>query len=241
MGDPVHGANASVELALARADTIARITGEAEAGDMRPPEGRAATETGLAEVAGEPAGSAAPDAAPHTAPDRKEQAEKTAPLRAPEAETAGEAEKQEAAERQSFEAPAHSNNGSGLPAADGRAGQRDEVMPDPAGRPSGPTPSETAGLLSAPRAGRPDDLKRIRGVGPKLEAQLNGVGVYHYDQIASWTPDQIAWLDGQLGADFRGRVLRDDWVAQAKQLMEGGPPGAARGSLRGGEGGRDQE
>jgi NADH-quinone oxidoreductase subunit E len=239
MGDPAHGGNASVELATARRDTIARITGEVEAGDMRPPEGRAATETGLTEIAGEPAGRAAPDAVPHTAPDRKEQAEKTAPLRTPEAETAGEAEKQEAAERQSFEAPAHGNNGSDLPPANGRAGQRDEVMPDPAGRPSGPAPSETVGLLAAPRGGRADDLKRIKGVGPKLEASLNELGVYHLDQIAAWNAEQVAWVDEQLG-DVRGRILRDDWVAQAKQLMQGGEPDAAEGSQRGGEGGSGQ-
>jgi NADH-quinone oxidoreductase subunit E len=239
LGDPAHGGNASVELALARADTIARITGEAEAGDMRPPEGRAATETGLAEVAGEPAGHAAPEPAAHTVPDRKEQAEKAAPLRASEAEVATEREREEAAERQAPEAAAKGSNGSGMPPTDEASGRRDEVMPDPPGHPSGPTRAEVAGLLSGPRDGRPDDLTRIRGIGPKLQSVLNELGVYHYNQIAAWDAGQIAWIESQLG-DFRGRVLRDDWVAQAKQLAEGGEPGAAKGSLRGGEGGRDQ-
>jgi NADH-quinone oxidoreductase subunit E len=238
-GDPAHGGNASVELALARADTVARIRGELESGDMRPSAGRAATETGLAEIAGEPAGSVAPDAAPHTTPDRKEQAEKPAPLRTPEAETAGEAAKQEAAERQSFEAPAHGNNGSGLPPAGGLAERRDEVMPDPGGHPPEARPSEVAGRLSAPREGRPDDLKRIRGVGPKLEALLNRLGVYHFDQIAGWNAEQVAMVDEHLG-DFRGRILRDDWVSQAGYLAKGGEPGAAKGSLRSSEDGGDQ-
>ncbi|RFU13550.1 NADH-quinone oxidoreductase subunit NuoE [Rhodobacteraceae bacterium W635] len=71
--------------------------------------------------------------------------------------------------------------------------------------------------LSAPRAGRAaDDLKKITGVGPKLEALLNEMGFYHYDQIAAWGPAEIAWVDARL--TFKGRIERDDWVAQATEL-----------------------
>lgn len=73
-------------------------------------------------------------------------------------------------------------------------------------------------LLDKPRGGQADDLKRISGIGPKLEATLNDMGVFHFDQIASWGPDEVAWVD-QAVTGFKGRASRDDWVAQAKDLM----------------------
>jgi Uncharacterized conserved protein len=66
---------------------------------------------------------------------------------------------------------------------------------------------------------KPDDLKRIAGIGPKLEQVLNGLGVWTYAQIAGWTPEEIAWVDDYL--QFRGRIGRDDWVAQAAALARG--------------------
>ena len=75
--------------------------------------------------------------------------------------------------------------------------------------------------LSAPREGGPDDFKRIRGVGPVLEEMLHGMGIYHFDQIAGWGPGEVAWADENLQG-FRGRVSRDDWVGQARQLSEDG-------------------
>ena len=83
-----------------------------------------------------------------------------------------------------------------------------------------PVMGERPSALSGPREGRPDDLKRIKGVGPKLEALLNRLGFYHYDQIAAWTPAQVAWVDEHLET-FRGRVERDDWVSQARMLAAG--------------------
>lgn len=71
--------------------------------------------------------------------------------------------------------------------------------------------------LQSARSGGADDLKRIKGVGPKLELMLNGLGFYHFDQIASWGPSEVAWVDDNLEG-FRGRVTRDDWVAQAAVL-----------------------
>ncbi|TMM54949.1 hypothetical protein [Sulfitobacter sabulilitoris] len=75
-------------------------------------------------------------------------------------------------------------------------------------------------MLEAPRAGGADDLKRISGVGPKIEQTLNALGVYHYDQVASWRKKEIAWVDEQLR--FKGRIERDGWIAQAKTLAKGG-------------------
>jgi NADH-quinone oxidoreductase subunit E len=76
-------------------------------------------------------------------------------------------------------------------------------------------------LLTAARPEGPDDLKRIKGVGPKLEQELNEKGVYHYDQIAAWSDAEVAWADQHL-VRFKGRVSRDEWVAQAKILAGGG-------------------
>ena len=73
--------------------------------------------------------------------------------------------------------------------------------------------------LKAPRDGGADDLKRIKGVGPKLEGVLNDIGIYHFDQIASWSPEEVAWADENL-VGFKGRVSRDGLVEQAKELAD---------------------
>lgn len=72
-------------------------------------------------------------------------------------------------------------------------------------------------LLKAPE-GSADDLSKISGVGPKLVERLNELGVYNYSQIAEWTPENIDWLDQHL--KFKGRVERDNWVDQAKELAK---------------------
>ncbi len=74
--------------------------------------------------------------------------------------------------------------------------------------------------LGAAREGGADDLKKIKGVGPKLEETLNALGFYHFDQIAKWTEAEIAWVDNRL--KFKGRIQRDGWIEQAKTLAEGG-------------------
>ncbi len=76
-------------------------------------------------------------------------------------------------------------------------------------------------MLSAARAEGADDLKLIKGVGPKLEKLLNSLGVYHFDQIAAWSAEEVAWVDDNLEG-FKGRVSRDGWVEQARILAEGG-------------------
>ncbi|UAB89767.1 NADH-quinone oxidoreductase subunit NuoE [Ruegeria sp. SCSIO 43209] len=73
--------------------------------------------------------------------------------------------------------------------------------------------------LSSARDGKPDDLKMLKGVGPKLEETLNELGFYHYDQIAAWTPEQVAWVDARL--KFKGRIERDGWIEQAAKLATG--------------------
>lgn len=73
-------------------------------------------------------------------------------------------------------------------------------------------------------AGPPDELTRMKGVGPKVAALLNSLGVTRYDQIAAWTDADVARVDAQLGA-FKGRVTRDHWVEQAGLLAADDTPG----------------
>jgi NADH-quinone oxidoreductase subunit E len=63
-----------------------------------------------------------------------------------------------------------------------------------------------------------DDLKRISGVGPKLEGVLNDLGIYTFAQIAKWKKAERDWVDGYLR--FKGRIERDNWVKQAKELAK---------------------
>ncbi len=107
------------------------------------------------------------------------------------------------------------------------------VEPDPA-RPSpvvpatGDAESDEVGTkpptYDAPRGGEGDDLRLIRGVGPKLESLCHRLGIWHFDQIAAWTDAEIEWVDAHLEG-FRGRVRRDDWVAQATTLASGSATG----------------
>lgn len=75
--------------------------------------------------------------------------------------------------------------------------------------------------MKAPRKSGADDLKLIKGVGPKMEKLCNDLGFYHFDQISKWSADEVAWVDQNLEG-FRGRVSRDNWVDQAKILASGG-------------------
>ncbi|RLQ87673.1 NADH-quinone oxidoreductase subunit NuoE [Notoacmeibacter ruber] len=71
--------------------------------------------------------------------------------------------------------------------------------------------------------GRPndaDDLGMIAGIGPKIHAKLNDLGIYKFSQIASWTPENAAYVDRHLS--FRGRAERERWIEQADALAAGG-------------------
>lgn len=64
-----------------------------------------------------------------------------------------------------------------------------------------------------------DELKRIKGIGPVIEKTLNGLGVYQFKQIASFDKDNISWVENYLS--FPGRIEREDWISQAKDLAAG--------------------
>ena len=73
--------------------------------------------------------------------------------------------------------------------------------------------------LAGARGGKADDLLRISGVGPKNEAILHSLGVFHFDQIAGWTKSEVDWVDDHL--KFNGRITRENWIDQARLLAGG--------------------
>ena len=95
--------------------------------------------------------------------------------------------------------------------------------------PLAPEPAETAPQAPAPAAQtamatpvreETDDLLRMKGVGPKLNARLIELGITRFSQIAAWSAADIEAVDAQLGA-FKGRPVRDQWVDQARYLANG--------------------
>ena len=69
-------------------------------------------------------------------------------------------------------------------------------------------------------SGPPDNLERLKGVGPKLAAMLNGMGIIRFDQLARLSDAEVERIDATLGA-FRGRLTRDKVVVQADYLARG--------------------
>jgi NADH-quinone oxidoreductase subunit E len=72
--------------------------------------------------------------------------------------------------------------------------------------------------LSTARGNQPDDLTKIKGIGPKLANVCNDLGFFHFDQIANWTAEDIKWVDQNLKG-FQGRATRDNWIVQAQGLV----------------------
>ncbi|MCP4384526.1 MAG: hypothetical protein GY798_24465 [Hyphomicrobiales bacterium] len=112
-----------------------------------------------------------------------------------------------------------------------RAADSDEIesSPDTSADEPDQTAMRPAGL-AFPRNGVPDDLQRIRGIGKKNEAVLNGFGVFHFGQIAAWTPAEVRWMAQHLS--FPERIERDDWIGQATILATGGDTGYVKAAAR---------
>jgi predicted flap endonuclease-1-like 5' DNA nuclease len=100
----------------------------------------------------------------------------------------------------------------------GRDGPEGNSVPDEFAAASTDVAGEILGVDAHPAipgpSGPPDDLQRLKGVGPKLAAQLNAGGISRYDQLARLTPNEVAMLDARMGA-FRGRIEKDRLVEQA--------------------------
>jgi predicted flap endonuclease-1-like 5' DNA nuclease len=92
----------------------------------------------------------------------------------------------------------------------------------PVAAPEAPSAASRPAGLAMARDGKADDLKIIKGIGPKLEQLCQKLGYFHFDQIAAWTGSEVAWVDDNLEG-FKGRVTRDGWVPQAKAIMAHGP------------------
>ena len=88
------------------------------------------------------------------------------------------------------------------------------AAPDPEldGKYSGQRPP---GLQQA-RDNEPDDLLKIKGVGKANLKQLHALGIFHFDQVAAWSKDEIKWVGGYLA--FPKRIEKEDWVGQSKVL-----------------------
>jgi len=96
-----------------------------------------------------------------------------------------------------------------------------EASAEPARQPPTPSvPEERPPALPAATSGAPDDFTLIDGVSPLQQSTLNSLGIYHFDQIAAWTPANVAWIDRYLR--LRGRIGEEEWVEQAAELAEHG-------------------
>ena len=79
-------------------------------------------------------------------------------------------------------------------------------------------PVKVAAAVVDEKAQAADDLKRISGIGPKLEQVLNKMGICTYEQVAGLQVDEIARLDDSLG--LNGRIGDDKWLEQARMLAQ---------------------
>jgi len=70
--------------------------------------------------------------------------------------------------------------------------------------------------------GQADNLKRIRGIGPQNEGRLHKLGIWHFSQIAAWSDENVKWVGSYLA--FSGRIHREKWIAQARELAAGKDP-----------------
>lgn len=93
-----------------------------------------------------------------------------------------------------------------------------------------PAPQTARGVkppvLSSARNGLPDDFTLIEGVSGLQQSTLNALGVFHFDQIAAWTPEHVAWVDRYLY--LRGRIEEEEWVEQAADLAREGVSASRR-------------
>ncbi|KAB2665746.1 ATP-binding cassette domain-containing protein [Brucella tritici] len=93
----------------------------------------------------------------------------------------------------------------------------EEISEETGEAPSGR--ASLAGGLAAARGGKADNLTLIKGIGAVNEKKLHEHGIYHFDQIAAWSEADI--VEAETYLEFDGRIAREDWVGQARQLAAG--------------------
>ncbi len=110
---------------------------------------------------------------------------------------------------------------------DGKAPAKKAAAKKPAAKKDDAPPADEA-KAAAPKAkaeaAGADDLSRISGVGPVLVKKLSDLGYTTLQQIADMTPEQVSEVDEALS--FKGRIEREEWIEQAKELIAGKPPRA---------------
>ena len=171
----------------------------------------------------EPRATAEPEPTPEPEPEPEQVSEPTpdpAPVAASQsggvikASTELPGQNELAARKGTWRYQGETSKATALPASDSEPSPGPGVTPAPqddAIQPQGLTVARESGA---------DDLKMIKGIGPKLERLLNSMGFFHFDQIAGWGASDVAWVDENL-VGFKGRVSRDTWVDQAKTLAAG--------------------
>ena len=92
-----------------------------------------------------------------------------------------------------------------------------KARPKPAAKPAAPKPKVI--YTDGPTDGVPDDLKKIKGIGPKFEGDLNSKGIYYFRQIGAWKAADIKMVE-ELIDSIPGRIKRDEWVKQGKALAK---------------------
>ena len=209
--------NASADLAISIGDTIKRIDGT-EVPLVTPWQNGANEDEAPSAAAGSARDDMMPPSGPDGAQGGRTEAEKPAPR-----DVGDSSDKHSEAEGEAPEVDAigRPDEGSVAPQQKNPDVEAESGHPAPVASPAGEKAPGTkpAGLQTARGTGA-DDLKQIKGIGPKLENMLNDMGIYHYDQIAGWGPDEVAWVDQNLKG-FKGRASRDKWVAQAGALVSG--------------------
>ncbi|HVK81360.1 MAG TPA: hypothetical protein VM915_12185 [Verrucomicrobiae bacterium] len=101
-----------------------------------------------------------------------------------------------------------------------------EAEEEPASPPAPSTTPRKPPVLAAARNGAPDDFTLIDSVSALQQSTLNAIGVFHFDQIAAWAPEHVAWIDRYFR--LRGRISQEEWVEQATELARHGVVAARR-------------
>jgi NADH-quinone oxidoreductase subunit E len=191
------------------AEDLAPEEDEAEATDVAPAKAKTADVVTL-KPAGKPA------------PAKSKAKAKPAAAKPANAKAASAKAKVEATEAKPVTVAAVEKLKSDAEVAAGVAGESVAVVDTPAKAAPAPglEPEDFRRPAEIEKPETPDDLKLISGVGPKLEQVLNGLGIWTFDQIAAWQPEEAAWVDDYL--QFSGRIDRDNWISQAGALAKGG-------------------
>lgn len=74
-------------------------------------------------------------------------------------------------------------------------------------------------ILTSPRQAGKDNLKKIKGITEQIEADLNAIGIFHFDQISKWTNKNADWIEEFL--QISGCIKKFQWVDQARILESG--------------------